>query len=73
MTRNGPNIGHKAKPFYFPELTARIRSVLRRRDARNSGPIRIGDLAIDPSRREVRVDGEEVVLANREYERIALV
>ncbi|MDQ3758644.1 MAG: response regulator transcription factor [Actinomycetota bacterium] len=61
------------KPFYFPELTARIRSVLRRRDQRNSGPIRIGDLAIDPSRREVRVDGEEVALANKEYELLLML
>jgi DNA-binding response OmpR family regulator len=56
------------KPFYFPELSARMRSVLRRRDERRSGPIRIGDLAIDPSRREVTVDGGEVTLANKEYE-----
>ncbi len=33
-----------------------------------SGPIRVGDLAIDPSRREVTVDGDEVTLANKEYE-----
>ena len=56
------------KPVYLPELTARMGSVLRRRDERRSGPIRIGDLAIDPSRREVKVDGDEVTLANKEYE-----
>jgi DNA-binding response OmpR family regulator len=56
------------KPIYLPELAARMRSVLRRRDERRSGPIRIGDLAIDPSRREVTVDGTEVKLANKEYE-----
>lgn len=56
------------KPFYFPELSARVRCVLRRRDERRSGPIRVGDLEIDPSRRAVRVDGEEVTLANKEYE-----
>jgi DNA-binding response OmpR family regulator len=56
------------KPIFIPELTARMRSVLRRRDDRRSGPIRIGDLAIDPSRREVTVDGAEITLANKEYE-----
>jgi DNA-binding response OmpR family regulator len=56
------------KPVYLPELTARIESVLRRRDGRRSGPIRVGDLAIDPSCREVKVDGREIVLANKEYE-----
>jgi DNA-binding response OmpR family regulator len=56
------------KPVYLPELAARIRSVLRRRDEGRSGPGRVGDLAIDPSRREVKVDGAEVALANKEYE-----
>jgi DNA-binding response OmpR family regulator len=56
------------KPIYLPELAARIGSVLRRRGESRSGPIRIGDLVIDPSRREVRVDGAEVALANKEYE-----
>ena len=56
------------KPVYLPELTARMRSVLRRRNERRSGPIRVGDLSIDPSRREVKVDGAEVELANKEYE-----
>ncbi|MEJ7875923.1 MAG: winged helix-turn-helix domain-containing protein, partial [Solirubrobacterales bacterium] len=36
-------------------------------------PIRVGDLAIDPSRREVRVDGEEVALANKEYELLLML
>jgi len=61
------------KPFYIPELTVRIRSILRRRDERNSGPIRVGDLTIDPSRREVRVDGAEVGLANKEYELLLML
>lgn len=62
-----------AKPFYFPELRARIGSVLRRRGERRSGPIRIGDLAIDPSRREVTVDGAEIDLANKEYELLLML
>lgn len=56
------------KPFHVPELVARIRSVLRRRSELRHGPIRVGDLAIDPARREVRVDGDLVQLANKEYE-----
>ena len=56
------------KPFYALELTARIRAVLRRRGGERSGPVRVGDLEIDPSRREVRVDGKRVSLANKEYE-----
>jgi DNA-binding response OmpR family regulator len=61
------------KPLYFPELSARVQSVLRRRGESRSGPIRIGDLTIDPSRRLVKVDGEELVLANKEYELLLLL
>jgi DNA-binding response OmpR family regulator len=56
------------KPFHYPELSARVRSVLRRRSDQRGGAIRVGDLRIDSSRREVRVDGERVTLANKEYE-----
>ena len=55
------------KPFHYQEVAARIRSVLRRRDSRRDGPRRIGDLFIDPSRREVRVGDTEVRLANKEF------
>jgi len=55
------------KPFHMPELAARIRSVLRRRDPRREGPRRIGDLFIDPARREVRVGARRVSLANKEF------
>jgi DNA-binding response OmpR family regulator len=61
------------KPFYFPELLARVRSLLTGRDERRAGPIRIGDLSIDPSRREVLVDGVEITLANKEYELLLML
>jgi DNA-binding response OmpR family regulator len=55
------------KQFHVPELTARIRAVLRRRDSRREGPRRVGDVFIDPSRREVRVGERPVALANKEF------
>src|SRR5215204_1036865 len=55
------------QPFHYQEVAARIRAVLRRRDSRREGPRRIGDLFIDPSRREVRVGDREVNLANKEF------
>jgi two-component system response regulator RegX3 len=69
------------KPFSVRELVARIRSVLRRLelDNANHGPVeadsqsgdsrvtRLGHVAIDRSRYQVSVDGEEVHLSNREY------
>ncbi|HEX3325362.1 MAG TPA: hypothetical protein VHV50_00040, partial [Actinomycetota bacterium] len=61
------NTEHVGKPFHYHEVAARIRAVLRRRDSRREGPRRLGDLVIDPSRREVRVGDREVHLANKEF------
>jgi len=55
------------KPFQVQELVARMRAVLRRRDGRRSGPLRIGELVVDPVRREVRLAGRSVQLANKEF------
>jgi DNA-binding response OmpR family regulator len=55
------------KPFHYPELSARVRAVLRRRGERRQGPLRVGDLVVDPVRREVRVEGRAVQLANKEF------
>jgi len=55
------------KPFHYPEVAARIRAVLRRRDSRREGPRRVGDIFIDPSRREVTVGDRRISLANKEF------
>ena len=55
------------KPFSIGELVARMRVILRRRDGRRAGPLRVGELVVDPARREVRVDGRPVQLANKEF------
>jgi DNA-binding response OmpR family regulator len=55
------------KPFHYPEIKARIGAVLRRRDSHREGPRRVGDIFIDPSRREVRVGGRPIKLANKEF------
>jgi DNA-binding response OmpR family regulator len=55
------------KPFSIDELRARIGAVLRRRDTRRDGPIRIGELTIDPLRRRVTVGEREVLLAKKEF------
>ena len=56
------------KPVSLPELSARVSAILRRRGEGRAGPIRVGELAIDPARREVRVAEQLVSLANKEYE-----
>jgi DNA-binding response OmpR family regulator len=55
------------KPFHYQEVAARIRAVLRRRASRREGPRRIGELFIDPARREVRVGDRAIALANKEF------
>jgi DNA-binding response OmpR family regulator len=55
------------KPFHYPELLARLAAVLRRRNGRGRGPIRVGDLTVNPWTRRVQVGGREVRLANKEF------
>lgn len=55
------------KPFNYEELRGRIQAVLRRRHSRHDGPVRVGELLIDPSRRKVTVGEREVHLAKKEF------
>jgi DNA-binding response OmpR family regulator len=55
------------KPFHYPELLARVAAVLRRRAGRRTGPVRVGELVIDPATRAVRVGERKVELANKEF------
>jgi DNA-binding response OmpR family regulator len=60
------------KPFSLRELAARVRAILRRMDRiQRSSPqepeVRF-DLSIDPARRRVLKDGEEVTLTPLEFE-----
>ena len=59
---------HLAKPFYYQELLARIRALLRRTNGRaQRGVLRVAELTLDPETREVRLAGEPVVLAAKEF------
>jgi DNA-binding response OmpR family regulator len=56
------------KPYSYAELLARIRAVLRRTYEHTPGRVvRVGELVIDTVARDVRVDGQAVQLAAREY------
>lgn len=57
-----------AKPFHFEELLARINVQLRKRTL--GAAQQIGDLTIDPVRRQVLWGEEEVRFSPREYELI---
>jgi DNA-binding response OmpR family regulator len=60
------------KPFSLRELALRVKAILRRVDRiaslSASGPIRHGGLEVDPARRRVLVDDEEIVLTPLEFE-----
>jgi two-component system response regulator QseB len=55
------------KPFELAELVARLRALARRAQGRAQPTIEVGAVSIDPSSREVRVDGAPVALSAREY------
>jgi DNA-binding response OmpR family regulator len=55
------------KPFAFEELLARVRALLRRGGGRPSPVLRVGDLTLDPSTRQVRRGIRPVTLTAREY------
>jgi DNA-binding response OmpR family regulator len=55
------------KPFYHPELPARIGAVLRRGLDAREGPCRAGEIVVDPARRKVWVGEREVPLSNKEF------
>jgi two-component system, OmpR family, KDP operon response regulator KdpE len=59
------------KPFQFLELTARVRSAIRRFRARADPPalsVTIGDITLDPSTRRVTKHGVEVRMTPKEFE-----
>jgi len=59
------------KPFNPRELVARVRAILRRMEKKtdaDSAPLRLGDLAIDPPRRVVTVNGLPVSLRTQEFD-----
>jgi two-component system response regulator RegX3 len=64
------------KPFSMPELVARIRALLRRRDLdsrEGSNSIRVGDLELDLVKHQALVGGEEVPLTAFELKLLALL
>jgi DNA-binding response OmpR family regulator len=60
------------KPFSLRELTVRVRAILRRVErissTPSSDPIELAGLSIDPTRRKVSLDGDEVQLTPLEFE-----
>jgi DNA-binding response OmpR family regulator len=58
------------KPFNPRELVARVKAILRRgeRKMAEAAPIQLGDLTVDPARREVRLASRPLNLRTQEFD-----
>ena len=61
------------KPFDFGELLARIRAVMRRRNPTAEPVLRVQDVTLDETTREVRRDGRLIELSAREFDLLRLL
>lgn len=56
------------KPFHLAELNARVKSLIRRRQAQGDVTLSMGNLTVYPDKRQVEVDGTPVQLNRKEYD-----
>jgi len=56
------------KPFHLPELNARLKSVIRRRNFGGKNEIIFNEIIILPDQMEVAVQGHPIILTKKEYD-----
>ncbi len=56
------------KPFYVGELKARLRALLRRGNSTTANILKVGDLVLDPDRRQVRRGETFIELRRKEFD-----
>lgn len=65
---------YMVKPFSFNELLARIQALLRRgQKGGETGTLTVGELQLEPLKREVRRQGEKIDLPAKEYALLELL
>jgi len=57
-----------AKPFYMAELSARIKSVMRRGSGAVNNTMTAGNIALDLGSRRIKIDGKDVPLLKKEFD-----
>ena len=57
-----------SKPFHMSELTARIRSVLRRNNNNGKLTIDLGNVSLEPDKFRVCINGKEIDILKKEYD-----
>lgn len=56
------------KPFHLAELNARVKSVIRRRQAKGDVSVTVGNLLLYPDKRQVEVGGVSLQLNRKEFD-----
>jgi DNA-binding response OmpR family regulator len=59
------------KPFHLPELHARIKAVLRRKQYDGKQTVTLGNTEIDFAQRQMRIDGNPLKLTRKEFDMLA--
>ena len=58
------------KPFHLAELTARVKSLIRRRQAQGDVTVTLGNLLLYPDKRQVEINGKSLQLNRKEFDLI---
>lgn len=67
----GLNLGaddYLTKPFHIAELTARVKSVLRRKSFQGKHTIRLGNLVLDVEERTLLIENKPLLLNRKEFD-----
>jgi DNA-binding response OmpR family regulator len=57
-----------AKPFHLAELTARVKSVLRRKHRDGGNVVQVGNVRLFPDTFQVQVEEKQLELSRKEYD-----